>query len=122
MSANCQLAKIHGSPFPSEDAGAARTFNSTLNEGRHDLSASVRRLRCDCRMKVEARPYRSRWQAGRAKFHLSLAAAFFALSILFLLGACAASGNGKQDDPAVFGSASGANGGAGATTGLSFGW
>ena len=55
-------------------------------------------------------------------FHLGLATAVFALSILFLLGACAATDNGKRDDPAVFGSAGGANGGAGATTGLSFGW
>jgi len=51
-----------------------------------------------------------------------MATAVFALSILFLLGACAATDNGKRDDPAVFGSAGGANGGAGATTGLSFGW
>jgi hypothetical protein len=55
-------------------------------------------------------------------FHLGLATAVFALSILFLLGACAATDYGKRDDPAVFGSASGVNGSAGATTGLSFGW
>jgi hypothetical protein len=100
MSANCKPAKIHRSPSPNEDAAA------------------------------EARPYRSERRAGRGKtsaslvepFHLGLATAVFALSILFLLGACAATDNGKRDDPAVFGSASGANGGAGATTGLSFGW
>lgn len=92
MSADCKPAKIHGSPSPNEDAAA------------------------------EVRPYRSERHAGRGKFHLGLATAVFVLSILFLLGACAATDNAKRDDPAVFGGASGANGGAGATTGLSFGW
>jgi hypothetical protein len=56
------------------------------------------------------------------KFHLGLASAVFVLATSLLLGACAAADNGKRDDPAVFGSASGANGGAGGTTGLSFSW
>jgi hypothetical protein len=108
MSANCQTAKIHGSPSPNEDAAAeARPCRSEWHAGSSKTSARLRR---------------AQWSRSVEPFHLGMATAVFALSILFLLGACAATDNGKRDDPAVFGSASGANGGAGATTGLSFGW
>jgi hypothetical protein len=73
-------------------------------------------------MSANCKPAKIHGAPSPEPFHLGLATAVFALSILFLLGACAATDNGKRDDPAVFGSASGVNGSAGATTGLSFGW
>jgi hypothetical protein len=39
-----------------------------------------------------------------------------------LLGACAARDSGTRQDPVIFGTAQGANGGAGATSGMSFSW
>jgi hypothetical protein len=38
------------------------------------------------------------------------------------LSACADAGNGKKNDPVIFGDAGGGNGGAGATSGLSLSW
>jgi len=44
------------------------------------------------------------------------------LAASLLLGACAATDTGKKGDPIFFGSAEGANGGGGATGGMSFSW
>jgi len=49
-------------------------------------------------------------------------AAVLVLAASLLLGACAATDNGKKDDPVFFGGASGANGAGGATSGMSFSW
>ena len=49
-------------------------------------------------------------------------AAVLFLATLLLLGACADTNNAKREDPVIFGNASGANGGAGATTGVSLSW
>jgi hypothetical protein len=49
-------------------------------------------------------------------------AAVLALAVSLLLGACAPAGAGKTDDPAFFGGASGSNGGAGGTSGMSINW
>jgi hypothetical protein len=49
-------------------------------------------------------------------------AAVLVLAASLLLGACAATGTGKKDDPVFFGGASGANGAGGATSGMSFSW
>ncbi|HYY31140.1 MAG TPA: hypothetical protein VE860_24590 [Chthoniobacterales bacterium] len=48
--------------------------------------------------------------------------AIFVVATLLLLAGCAGTNNGKSEDPVVFGTASGANGGAGATTGVSLSW
>ncbi len=53
---------------------------------------------------------------------LHSAKAVLVLAGALLLGACAATDTGKQDDPVVFGTASGANGGAGVTSGMSLHW
>jgi len=46
------------------------------------------------------------------------------LSVSLLLNACADSSapSGKKQDPVVFGTAGAANGGGGATSGMSFSW
>ena len=49
-------------------------------------------------------------------------AAVLVLAMSLLLGAFSATDTGKREDPAIFGTASGANGGAGATGGMSFHW
>jgi len=49
-------------------------------------------------------------------------AAVLVLATSLLLGACAATDSGTREDPVIFGTASGANGGAGATSGMSLSW
>jgi hypothetical protein len=44
------------------------------------------------------------------------------LATSLLLGACAATDSATREYPVIFGSAQGANGGAGATSGMSFSW
>jgi hypothetical protein len=53
---------------------------------------------------------------------MAFPAAVFVVAASLLLGACAATETGKKDDPVLFGGANGANGGAGATSGMSFSW
>jgi len=53
---------------------------------------------------------------------LASPAAVLALMTSLLLGACAAADSGPRQDPVLFGNAHGANGGAGATSGMSFSW
>jgi hypothetical protein len=59
--------------------------------------------------------------------HLSAArsacpAAVLVLVTSLLLGACAATDSRTQEKPVIFGNAQGANGGVGATSGMSFSW
>jgi hypothetical protein len=53
----------------------------------------------------------------RARF-----AGIFVLTVSFLFGACSADDAGSKQDPVLFGSASGTNGGGGATSGMSIKW
>jgi hypothetical protein len=53
---------------------------------------------------------------------ISFPGAVLVLVTSLLLGACAATDTGKKDDPVFFGTARGANGGGGATSGMSFSW
>jgi hypothetical protein len=56
----------------------------------------------------------SRWLRQQLKVLL--------LAVSLLLGACAATDARKEHDPIFFGTAGGANGGGGATGGVSFSW
>ena len=53
----------------------------------------------------------------RARF-----AGILVLTASLLFGACSADDVGRKQDPVLFGSASGTNGGGGATSGMSFAW
>jgi hypothetical protein len=47
---------------------------------------------------------------------------FLALAASLLLAGCSTEDAGKRQDPVLFGSASGSNGGGGATSGMSLSW
>ena len=53
---------------------------------------------------------------------LFLLPAVLLLAASLLLSACADAGNGKKNDPVIFGDAGGGNGGAGARSGVSLSW
>ena len=96
--------KIHCSPSQNEDAapvGPSGTLALSLFQDEAKLVPTVPLIQDEAK--------------------LVLTAVLF-LAILLLLAACADANNAKREDPVIFGNASGANGGAGASTGVSLSW